>query len=572
MATIVDMKHPNYSSLVEAWKKYRLTYEGGRPFVEEYLRQFSAREDTTDFSDRKEVTYCPAYAKVAVNSVKNAIYQRMADIARVDGPQTYQIAISGDDSLGVDRVGSSMNRFIGQEVLPEMLSMAKVGVFVDKPVLEGTTSKAETGDVRPYLYIYTAEDILNWVYDENNKLIKLVLRSHSFKIDEDFGLPTEEVDVFLYLTLENGVVTRTSYDDSGTEIESDSIEINEIPFVIFEINQSLLNDVSDYQIALMQLESSDIHYSMKSNFPFYTEQYSPNNEFFGNISASATSTTEGTEAQEQTSEGKFVKTGVNQGRRYVKGLDRPGFINPSAEPLLASMQKETVMKKDIDRLVGSNLESIASSSAESKSADNLGKEEGLSSIGQELETGERRVSYIWSLYEGTDDIAQIDYPTNYSLRTDADRREEAKELREEAEKIPSKEYQKVIAKRIINLTLNRGVTTDDLTKMYNEIDNSKQVFITAETIIDDHTAGFVSTATASEIRMYETGEAEKAKLDHAERLARISIAQSKTPIDGDARGVPDQGTGDTAVTEKDESQNADINKESQTKQVRGKEQ
>jgi hypothetical protein len=39
-----------------------------------------------------------------------------------------------------------------------------------------------------------------------------------------------------------------------------------------------MEDIADYQIALMNLESSDINYMLKSNFPFYVEQYDPRAE------------------------------------------------------------------------------------------------------------------------------------------------------------------------------------------------------------------------------------------------------------------------------------------------------
>ena len=64
-------------------------------------------------------------------------------------------------------------------------------------------------------------------------------------------------------------------------------------------------------------------------------------------------------------------------------------------------------------------------SAESKKMDMGGLEAGLSYIGLELEYGERQIQEIWSMYENSKNIATINYPERYDLRSDADRREEA---------------------------------------------------------------------------------------------------------------------------------------------------
>ena len=71
-----------------------------------------------------------------------------------------------------------------------------------------------------------------------------------------------------------------------------------------------------------------------------------------------------------------------EGRRYGKGLERPGFIHPSSEPLEVSMAKQKELKEDIRTLIGLNLASLQSrrASAESKQEDVRTKEEGLSFI------------------------------------------------------------------------------------------------------------------------------------------------------------------------------------------------
>ena len=50
------------------------------------------------------------------------------------------------------------------------------------------------------------------------------------------------------------------------------LELTRIPFVLLDIGDSMIKDVVNHQIALLNLVSSDVNYALKSNFPFYIEQ------------------------------------------------------------------------------------------------------------------------------------------------------------------------------------------------------------------------------------------------------------------------------------------------------------
>jgi hypothetical protein len=165
---IAKIRHPQYSSISNDWTEWRLTFDGGKTFIDRYLEKYSAREDRNDFNRRKKYTYNPAFAEGAITDVKNSIYSRMTEITRTGGADSYRLAIQGKDG-GVDLAGSSMNTFIGQQVLPELLTMARVGVFIDKGQLLGETI-ADNRDNRPYLYYYKVEDIRSWAFGRQNQL------------------------------------------------------------------------------------------------------------------------------------------------------------------------------------------------------------------------------------------------------------------------------------------------------------------------------------------------------------------------------------------------------------------
>src|SRR4030042_7132190 len=131
---ITNIRHPNYLRDSSYWSTWRDTYEGGDDYTQSYLQQFSARETSTEFNARKLITPVPAFAKAAVNDIRNSVFQRMRDILRKGGSNTYTEAVEGMQG-GVDLRGSNMNVFMGYQVLTELCVMGRCGVFIDMPTL-----------------------------------------------------------------------------------------------------------------------------------------------------------------------------------------------------------------------------------------------------------------------------------------------------------------------------------------------------------------------------------------------------------------------------------------------------
>lgn len=522
--------HPNYALMYDKWQKYRLTYNGGEDFVDEYLQQYSARETAAEFTARKTFSYCPAHAKAAINDVRNAIYARMVDITRYGGSVSYHSAVVGENN-GVDNQKRTMDDFIGGLILPELLTMGKVGVYVDR-MSSGIISKLDNMTIRPYLYHYTAENILSWSYDHDGNLTAILLKDTVIDYDQVFGVAKGYIKRYRLLRKDvdpatgNPIVTVNIFDDNN-DLDINTpyaiLNLTEIPFVIFELESSLLTDVADYQIALLNIESSDVNYIIKSNFPFYVEQRS---EIDGLKTALKGGSVESTDL------------GTRQGRTYPKGSDQPAFIHPSPEPLLASIEKQSQIKNDIRSLISLAVSNLASSSAESKEYNDRGLEAGLAVIGAELSYGENKIAQIWADYENQSP-AVIKYPRTYNLKSDKDRMDEADELIEKISKLPSKTYQISLAKEVARLMIGHKVSDKILQQIYKEIEQSPVILTDPEIIRSDFEAGFVSTALSSALRGYPDGEVEEAKKDHVERLARIAAAQSPNNDLGAARGLPD---------------------------------
>lgn len=540
MPRIIDSRHPNLLSSMLDWEKWRLTYRGGEEFRNRYLEQFSSREDQTDFLVRRRMTPVPTFAKAAINKIRNAIFQRMRDIVRNGGSKNYQNAVNGLD-LGVDRRGSSMNAFLGMKVLTDLLVMGRAGVFVDNSVVLGQTM-ADSQGARPYLYPYQVEDILSWSCtspDNPSEFHSILLRDTCLNFDRRTNLPVETFQRFrlLWIDEDTGFVNLQFYDLHGVPVDRDgmpaaptTLELRRIPFVMFDIQDSLIKDVCQHQIAMLNLGSSDVNYALKCNFPFYIEQVDPRGvgahlKPIANADGTATVGGQGAANNE-------IKVGATFGRTYpMTATHAPAFINPSAEPMKASIELQNKLEADINKLVNLAVAGLPSNKGSAaKPTDNEGLEAGLSFIGLVLEAGERQIADFWANYEERNpanrQVATIRYPDRYSLKDDAERIDESTKLSKLMYSLPGRTVKKEIAKAVVISLLSGKIGLDTITKINSEIDAAKALTSDPNTIIQATEAGLVGEQTASVALGFEDDEFKQARLDHALRVARIQEAQS----------------------------------------------
>lgn len=544
--------HPDYNKMKPFWDKYRIIYEGGERFKNCYLFQ-RPKEKPLDFADRQKNTYNPAFAKSGIRRINNAISQRMGDVKRDGGSELYAKCTKGELG-GVDLANSTMNTFICDQLLPELLVQGKVGTYID--ATRGQETRAT--NARPYLYIYPAEDILNWHYSvsDPSKLEALLVRDSVYEFDGP--LPIREKEQYrLYEVVGNSVQVWLS--DTRTFSESTTLNLPEIPFVISEIHESLLKEVSDYQITLLNICSSDIAYILRSNIPFYTEQYDPREEAFKKREAVPTEQDEISAHAKLMDNSDAVQNGertvgTTAGVRYPINVDRPGFIHPSSEPLSISMEKQEQIKQEINLLMDISLLNLQGrASAESRELTDRPMESGLKFLGQQLAATENQIAHMWSLYEDRD-AAVVSYPDQYDLRTEEQRIAEADNVLNLKDRVTSNTYRRELMKRAVSTLLSHRVPVDELETINQEIDNAPGTTGDPESIAEDFEHGLVGTETASLLRGYLNGESEKAKNDHLERLVRIAESQSNA-----TRGNPDT-SGDPqgdSKKEKEISQNPD---------------
>lgn len=552
--------HYEYAALYEEWEKFRYIERGGDTFVEKYVQQFSTAENSGDFANRKAITPVAGFAKAAIRDVINAIFQRMHAIRRSGGTESWQACVKGQRG-GVDLNGSTMNHFLGTEVLPELLFMGKVGIYVDNFRIEESRSLAARGMQHPYLYPYRTEDIRNWewtVKGDEVKLKKLLLRVVDPSVDPIFELINDWAEFYRYYWLEDGAVLCQQYDVNGSPIDLSGeasefdpieLEISEIPFVLLQLQSSLLNDIANHQITLTNMESADAGWVLRSNIPVYTEQYDQKFE---------AAATWGMDDDTEHDDGKNKTTrdiGASDGVRYPIGAERPDFIAPPTGPLTGSMEKQRQLKDDIRTLSNLAVANTRSrfASAESKQMDERGLESGLSAIGMVLEHAERQIVALWSEYENSTEPAKIGYPERYSLRSDEDRRKDAEQLARTAVDVSSHTFRREVHKEIAEILLGGKIPDETLDQIMGEIDEDKYPTADPEQIRSDVEIGLVSRGFASVARGYPKGEAEKAKEEKIESELMRMKAQTPNFDNPAARGL--EVDPEAAKQEKDDSQN-----------------
>ena len=608
---VINIRHPNYLRDSSFWDMWRDTYNGGDDFTRRYLQKFNVRENDQDFIQRQNLTPVPAFAKAAINDIRNSVFQRMRDVLRKGGSKLYSEAVSGLNG-GVDLRGSNMSVFMGFQVLTELCAMGRVGVYIDMPAFSACTL-ADSQGARPYLYMYPVEDILSWTCSkphETTDYSAVLLRdrgvdfgditSYNFRMPVPLPSGAFERYRLVYINPETGRVNVMFMDTGGNPIcpythqhidpEPIELELTRIPFVMLDIGESLLKDVCKHQIALLNLGSSDVAYALKANYPFYTEQRdlrALGDHLKHTSNPDGTATTGG-----QPSADTNLVVGATVGRAYDLRAVRPGFIHPSPEPLEASIKLQEKLEDDIRKLVNlavANKIGKSISYETGKDMDPQGIEAGLSFIGNILENAERKIAEHWSSYEERRIenrlVPVIKYPDRYSLKSDMARVEESKKLSEIMYSVPGRTIKQELAKCIVSTLLAGKVSVDVMDRINNEIDVADYTTSDPDTIIKAKESGLVGEQVASMALGFRSDEYKQAREDHMNRIIRIAEAQTsgagagaeatgttanaaiKNPA---SRGMPDL-SGDPAEEskgEKEASRNTDM-KETTAKPIRG---
>lgn len=540
--TLTELRHPVFDARAGLWQKWRLCYEGSEAFKTAFLYRYSKREDDTDFLNRKKITYVPGHSRAVINIIRNALAVRLPDVVR-KGSQEYLDAMQNN----VDGFNNSITAFVALDIVPLLLVQGKRFVVVDAaPSTEGATKAEDLGT--PYFYSVDAEDVLSWAYSDSGELSAILMQLHEDVVNPETGLVDGSQLIYRYMrrleeaeeyvgdceaTFTGPGVVIASLDEDGKLLDREDacqfLQIDRIPVVEFSLVASIMAEIADHQISLLNLASTDMDFLWRGNFPLYTEQQLKKT---GSIRPRGTKRRR---ADEDTDSESVLaasdpgtgpsrsqrRIGTGKGVGYSEGSDRPAFISPATENLKASMEKQESIAKEIRILVDLALVSLSvkalEQSGKSKEADRIGEEAGLAYIGQALESGERELGQIFEMMAGNDpEDIEVTYPESYSIRTASERRAEAEELRKLHSAVRSETYQRTLDKRVAEVLLKPLVSAEELEKVFGEIDAGGFVDDDkerSEVIQKDVAVKIVSRGTAATLRGYSEDEAEKVRAD-----------------------------------------------------------
>jgi hypothetical protein len=506
------------------WEEWRYCYEGGRPFRERYLERFSDRELEADYQRRLSLTPIPAYARKEINKVKNSLSQRFPDIIREGGSKAWRQAITGE-GRGIDLRGSSMNSFLTKQVIADLLVIGQVGALVDAPPVNGRTAADVPEGFRPYLKAYPMElvgDPVPAAPDSPSDWSFVMLEDTIDRPNIQTG-GTDTVTTFTvyYLDEERGnKVTVQKLDESGKEIAEPAFwDKDSIPFVTFNIFDSLMRDACSYQITLLNMISADSNFSIDANFPILTRQRGNSNAGPHLIGAD-----------------KEVEAGIRKGMFYDKNQDRPGFISPPTEPMAMSLEFRRELKTEVQELVTGVIANLG---------DDGTLDTGLSFIGACVNDGENRLWDHWTWFENADPskrkVPVVSYPQQWALKTDEERLKSASDLLDVMNKLPGQEGKKETAKAVYEAMFRGKTSPDNLAKMLKAVDAAPYTTSDPDIVKMAAEQGLAGKKTLSMSLGYNEDEAEIAKEEAAEKAKMIVAAQS------DAANGSQQGNDEATV-------------------------
>jgi len=520
------------------WKLWRDCYKGGTAFRDTYLEKFAGKEDPADFTRRLKMTPIPAYAKREVRGIVNAIAQRLPDVIRRDGSKTWQESVRGV-GRGIDAKGASMNSFLTRRMLVDLLVMGSVGCMVNAPKLPDLgrpLSKADIPkDFRPYLTPYSVEDtpiLIEADSDSPSDWKYVLVRS----FDHEFNLLTGHTDCkpswqFFWLDDERGgLVSKLELDREGSPTgDPQETLLDAIPFVSYDIGDSIIAEACSYQITYLNMISADSSYAIDANYTTLVRQRSK---------GGAGSHLRGGKGDDT------VRAGSLKGIYYTD--KSPSYIAPPTGPMKLSLELRREMKKEIHDLVIGSVADIGEEGT---------IESGLASIGAELESGEQR---CWDHYVKFENQPQsnkpptVNYPDTWTLKTTKERIEDASAMVALGSVIVGQLAKKQAAKDAVDILHRGSKSIQDIDAMKAEIDEAPYAISDPKTVLQAASSGVWSVETAARAIGANEGEGEKALEDAAKRAQMVVAAQSE--VNSATRGNEDgqAGVGSEKLTREGE--------------------
>jgi len=528
---LIDVRSPAYVADSSQWATWREALNAGPSYIRNQLQKLP-EEDYPTYLEREKLTPHPAYIKACLREILTGIFTQMGSVIRRNGPKTFQTALTGN----IDGAGTSLNYFLVMDVLRELLTMKRVAICVDRAVLPPEPTVADAIVNPPYLYIIEAENILAWHTPAGASIpTEVLIKDINPKYFAGTSLRIGGEVQYRYLRKMPGSgVAVTYYDEKGNEQFQAVLDLQEVPIIILETDDSIIQDVIGHQAAILNLMSSTIAYAIGANMSVYTEQ-SDMATLMASLRAPVLE-----EGDEPTEAASKLKIGKNYGRRYSQNSDRPDFISPDTENIPKMLELYDKIRDDIRRLMLLALQNVSVRGLMSVTAltqSQASTNHGLAVLAVLLEKAERGVAQIWADFEKESDDYIVKYPNDFQMMSVQERLEHIEKLSKMQEVVPSATYRRIIANQITSLVLNQQLSADLRKQIEQEIQDAPSLVVRPADVPKLTEEGVLPREYASKLLNLPADTAEKANKEHAERLARIAQAQVPSNARGNTDGL-----------------------------------
>jgi hypothetical protein len=271
-----DTTHPEYDSNEAKWEFYVRSYMGGQAYQDgNYLTRYIS-ETSEDYERRIDLTPLD-------NHCKNIVHIYSSFLWRVPPTRAYN-SLQNNPALepflkDADLDGRSFNAFIRECQIWSSV-YGHVWIMMDKPKsTAGTKAEELDQDIRPYVTMFTPENVLDWNYERTAsgrfELDYLKVRESVIRVDQT------TTESYYRVWYKDKVELWKSTNDLDKLVETDDNVLGKIPAVFLPANRSVvraigISDISDasYMQRAIYQELSEIEQLIRiSNHPTLVKSF-----------------------------------------------------------------------------------------------------------------------------------------------------------------------------------------------------------------------------------------------------------------------------------------------------------
>lgn len=219
----IEQEHPDYTARVAMWRRYRHLYAGGELFrlnAAEYLMR-RHKEPLEVYQERLGRVFYENYLGSIVDWYAATLVREEPVVDLIDGSAQSRDFFN-QFVQNCDLRGTTLTQFFRQQ-LTETLVCGKSYVLVDFPRSAGEArSRAEEdalGSSRAYLVGYTADEVINWSYDDRGEMEWVVIRTSCLKQDGVKSLGWKKETRWIYYNREHYEIYEVCQGEHAKNIE-----------------------------------------------------------------------------------------------------------------------------------------------------------------------------------------------------------------------------------------------------------------------------------------------------------------------------------------------------------------